>query len=136
MDGNEDEGRGHDEAKSSDEAQKEPALPGAADSNAKVDAPKQNHSDLSRRGAQKHPISSLFVDGDGEQGLWLDGQNSYDPDGDHITYSWQENGVHIYHNALTFTSLTVGTHTITLTVTDNKTASHTDTVIVTVLPQP
>jgi len=74
--------------------------------------------------------SDLFImEGDT---VTLDGTGSSDPDGDTLSYSWVDNlGTEIPNTANpTVTFNTVGTHVITLTVTDTFDASSTDQVVV------
>jgi hypothetical protein len=64
----------------------------------------------------------------------LNGTGSSDPDGDSITYSWT-NGLSVIASEATPTvSLPVGTHNLTLTVSDGQ-ANSSDTVSVTVQAQ-
>ncbi len=59
---------------------------------------------------------------------------SYDPDGTIVSYQWiDENGITISNSPILRYSFPVGTHVITLKVTDNDGLSSTDTVKVTVL---
>jgi len=62
----------------------------------------------------------------------LHGENSIDADGSIKTWSWKENGTTIGSVATPKVSLAAGTHTVTLTVTDNGGATATDTVVITV----
>jgi hypothetical protein len=50
----------------------------------------------------------------------LDGSGSTDPDLDPLTYEWKANGVKVGEGPLTAVTLPVGTHAITLTVSDGK----------------
>jgi chitodextrinase len=63
----------------------------------------------------------------------FDGSSSSDSDGIIASYQWKE-GTTILSNSSTFSKndFTVGTHTITLTVTDNNGATNSDTVNITV----
>ncbi|MEQ8673710.1 MAG: PKD domain-containing protein [Aggregatilineales bacterium] len=58
----------------------------------------------------------------------LDGSASTDSDGTIVSYVWTENGVEIATGATPTVELAVGTHTITLTVTDNYGLTGSDTV--------
>ena len=72
----------------------------------------------------------------------LNGSNSIDPDGDPITFSWTQIGgtIVVLNNANTttpsFETTDVGTLTFQLTVSDNRGKSSSDTVIITVNPEP
>lgn len=67
----------------------------------------------------------------------LDGSPSSDPDLDVLTYVWKDNGVAFAEGALVDATLAVGTHVITLTVTDPKGAAHTsDPSTIEILPRP
>lgn len=72
-------------------------------------------------------------DNSGSELVYLDVNNSHDPDGQIASYEWKE-GATILSTAvvpggLTFTA---GVHTITLKVTDNDGISATDTVVITI----
>lgn len=58
----------------------------------------------------------------------LDGSGSTDPDGDILTYKWTNGST----DASTTVNLGVGTHTFTLTVTDEQGASDSDDVVITI----
>ena len=71
-------------------------------------------------------------DGDNVETVTLDGSASSDPDGEITTYEWKE-GSNVLGNTVSITmEFTVGTHTITLTVTDDEGTPDTDDVIITV----
>ena len=71
-------------------------------------------------------------DGDGSEAVTLDGWASYDPDGTIVAYQWMEGG-NVLSTDVSFTySFAVGSHAVTLTVTDNEGATDTDTVTITV----
>jgi serine protease AprX len=72
------------------------------------------------------------ADGNGSQAVTLDGSGSSDPDGTISSYAWSEGAAQIATGLNPTVSLGVGTHTITLTVTDDVGATGTDTVLVTV----
>jgi len=68
----------------------------------------------------------------GGQSVTLHGENSTDPDGSIQSWAWTENGTTIAGGPTPTVSLAAGTHTITLTVTDNLGATATDTVVIAV----
>lgn len=73
------------------------------------------------------------TDGNGTEAVTLDGSGSYDPDGT-IIYEWRE-GETILDNAMSITApftVTGSPHVVVLTVTDDSSATATDTVLVTV----
>ena len=72
------------------------------------------------------------TDGNGSEIVTLNGSASSDPDGTIASYVWKEGATQIATGATPAVTLAVGTHTITLTVTDNLGATGTDTVVVTV----
>jgi hypothetical protein len=74
------------------------------------------------------------ADNDGTEQVTLDGSNSSDPDGTIVSYIWNENGVDIANGATPTVGLSVGSHNISLIVTDNEGAEDTDTVVITIYP--
>jgi len=60
----------------------------------------------------------------------LDGSGSSDPDGTIATYRWIENAVEIATGVTPTVAFAVGTHTVTLEVTDDKGAVGADTVVI------
>lgn len=71
------------------------------------------------------------------QTVTLDGTGSSDPDGSVLTYVWSVDGTQIATGAnATIGPFAIGTYTITLTVTDDKGASGSDTMILTVKNDP
>ncbi|MFP4028738.1 MAG: Ig-like domain-containing protein, partial [Candidatus Brocadiia bacterium] len=72
------------------------------------------------------------ADDNGSEIVTLDGSGSSDPDGTITSYSWSEDGTEIATGATPEVELEVGTHEITLTVTDEDGATESDSVTVTV----
>jgi hypothetical protein len=72
-------------------------------------------------------------DGNASEIVQVDGSASSDPDGFIASYRWSE-GATILQDGPAFYSgpLSVGTHTLTLRVTDNSGATAQDTVVITV----
>jgi hypothetical protein len=73
------------------------------------------------------------ADGTGAESVTLDGSGSNDPDGNIVSYVWSEDGNQIATGVSPAVNLTVGAHTITLTVTDDGDVTGTDQVVVTVV---
>jgi len=71
-------------------------------------------------------------DGNGSQQVTLNGSGSADPDGTIQSYVWTEGGTQIATGVNPTVTLSVGQHTITLTVTDNGGLTDTDTIVITV----
>ncbi|MFO7587437.1 MAG: PKD domain-containing protein [Gemmatimonadota bacterium] len=76
------------------------------------------------------------TDGSGSEQVTLDGSGSSDADGTIASYVWTEGGTSVGTGVAPVVTLAVGTHDITLTVTDNGGATDTDGVTITVQPQP
>jgi len=81
-------------------------------------------------------FSVTDTDGSGDETVTLDATASTDADGEISVYEWSEGANLIATGALADVTLAVGTHTITLTVSDDLLATDTDEVVVTVEPQP
>ncbi|MBI3484772.1 MAG: PxKF domain-containing protein [Acidobacteria bacterium] len=63
----------------------------------------------------------------------LDGTASNDPDGDALSYEWKDFGGNVVGNTATVNvTLPLGTHTFTLTVSDGKGGTASDSVVITV----
>ncbi|MGD8321936.1 MAG: PKD domain-containing protein [Gemmatimonadota bacterium] len=75
-------------------------------------------------------------DGSGDEVVTLDGSGSTDPDGTIASYVWTEGGTEIATGVTATVALGVGTHTITLTVTDDGGLSDADQVQITVDERP
>lgn len=69
----------------------------------------------------------------GSQSVNLDGSSSYDFGGEIPSYVWKEGGNVIATGINPSVNLAVGTHTITLTVTDSEGNTATDTVIINII---
>jgi len=78
----------------------------------------------------------IITDGDnsGSEDVVLNGSASTDSDGTITSYVWTENSTQIATGATPTVNLTVGTHTILLTVTDNDGLTDEDEVVITVRP--
>lgn len=86
--------------------------------------------------ADAGPDITLFdTDGNGNETVDLMGIGS-DPDGQIATYQWSEGSTVIGNTANLTTVLPVGTHLLTLTVTDNGGAISSDTMLVTISEPP
>ncbi len=70
------------------------------------------------------------TDNNGSEQVALDGSGSSDPDGTIQTYVWREGLNQVASGINPTITLSTGTHTITLTVTDDLGASNTDTVAI------
>ena len=84
--------------------------------------------------ANTPPVANAGADQTITEGddVTLDGSSSTDSDGTITSYSWSDGTSNWTGVSPTVSGLTVGTHTITLTVTDNDSAIATDTVDITV----
>lgn len=71
-------------------------------------------------------------DNGGDEPVTLDGSGSFDPDGNIVSYVWSEGGNPIEVGISPSHNFTVGTHLVTLAVTDNQGAVAQDQVSVTV----
>ncbi len=67
----------------------------------------------------------------------LDGSQSSDPNGDTLSYSWRDNGAEIATTAIADVFLTIGQHSLTLTVSDGRGGTNTTSAqAVEVTPRP
>jgi hypothetical protein len=73
-------------------------------------------------------------DGNGTETITLDGSGSSDPDGTIQVYEWKEGGIILGSSVSLVLPFSLGTHTVTLTVTDKQGAMDSDTTEVNVLP--
>jgi hypothetical protein len=96
---------------------------------------------VNKSGTNQPPIANAGsdqtvtdADGNGSEQVTLNGSGSSDPGGAIQTYVWREGGSQISTGANPTVTLSVGQHTITLTVTDNGGLTDTDTVMITINP--
>ncbi|MES9991400.1 MAG: autotransporter domain-containing protein [Candidatus Thiodiazotropha sp.] len=75
-------------------------------------------------------------DNNNAEDVQLDGTDSSDADGTIVSYQWLEFGTEIASGASANVTLSVGTHTLTLRVTDNDGIIGEDLVIITILAGP
>ena len=82
--------------------------------------------------ADAGPDQSLTdSDESGDESVTLDGSDSTDPDGDNLTFSWSLDGSEIGTGETYLHTFAIGSHTITLTVSDGE-FTHSDDVRITV----
>ncbi|HET9363123.1 MAG TPA: PKD domain-containing protein, partial [Vicinamibacterales bacterium] len=74
------------------------------------------------------------ANGNGSEAVTLNGSGSSDADGTIVSYQWREGSTVIATGATPTLSFAVGTHTVTLQVTDDDGASASDTVLIVVNP--
>ena len=74
------------------------------------------------------------ADNGGSESVVLNGSASSDPDGTISSYVWKEGTTQIATGASPTVSLTTGSHTIALTVTDNGGKTAVDNVVITINP--
>jgi len=74
--------------------------------------------------------SVIDNDRNGNEQVTLDASASFDPDGNIVNFVWREGGAQIATGVKPTVALSVGTHNITLTVTDNGELTDTDTVAI------
>lgn len=91
--------------------------------------PPPNQPPTANAGPDKNVTDS---NNDGSEPVTLNGSASFDPDGTITTYEWKEGANTLGTTAVITANLSVGTHNINLTVTDNEGATGTDTVLVNV----
>ena len=104
--------------------------------------PSGSGSDASNCTATNNPPSAnagvdqtlTDADNSGSESVTLNGSGSSDSDGSITSYVWTEGGNQIATGVSPSVSFSVGTHSLTLTVTDNDGATDTDNVVITVNP--
>jgi len=89
-----------------------------------------NQAPLANAGPDQTVIDS---DRNGSEEVTLDGSASSDPDGNIVSFIWREGATQIATGVNPTVTLSVGTHNITLTVTDNGGLTDTDTIDIKVL---
>ncbi len=102
---------------------------GGTDTTSQVITVTVNQSPVANAGVDQTVTDS---DGNGTETVTLDGSGSNDPDGTIVSYIWSEGGSQIATGLSPDVSFTVGSHTVTLEVTDDDGATATDTVTVVV----
>jgi len=81
-------------------------------------------------------VDRLDADEDGVESVTLNAGGSSDPDGTILNYEWSSGGTVVGTGVLCTLNLPVGSHIITLTITDNGGASSSDTVSVNIYTDP
>jgi len=104
-------------------------LTGTDDVTITVAAPAGNEPPTANAGPDQ---SIPDTDGDGSELVSLDGSGSSDSDGSIVGWRWSEGSRELATGAAAQVSLPLGTHVVTLTVTDDAGATGTDTVTITV----
>ncbi len=94
-------------------------------------APLPNQAPTANAGDDQTVMDS---DNNGFEAVILDASASSDPDGTIENYTWIEGSTTLGTSDIITTDLAIGTHTITLIVTDNDGATSSDEVIVTIDP--
>jgi len=96
--------------------------------------PSYNQAPIANAGSDQTVID---IDSDGNEQVTLNGSASYDSDGIIVSWVWtDDHGAPIPDGEITTATLSVDTHLITLTVTDNNDLSATDIVTITVDGEP
>ncbi|MBN1560629.1 PKD domain-containing protein [candidate division KSB1 bacterium] len=88
-----------------------------------------NESPIADAGADQTLIDN---DSNGSESINLNGSGSMDPDGAIVKYSWTTDGAEIARGKSPTVNLPTGTHTVTLTVTDDGGATADDDVTITI----
>jgi probable HAF family extracellular repeat protein len=88
----------------------------------------ENHPPVAQAGADQNLSTASTA-----ASVTLDGSASSDPDGDPLSFAWLEGATQLGATAVLTISLPVGTHNLTLHVTDGQGGSADDDVVVTVV---
>jgi len=78
----------------------------------------------------------IDADNSGAEPVTLTAASSTDLDGSIVSYAWSENAIQIASGLTPTVDLSVGVHTVVLTVTDNRGATASDGVQITINPAP
>jgi len=112
---------------------------GAANNCPTDDPPVAPPADLGNQPPTAHAGGNQTVtdtDAGGDENVTLDGSGSMDPDGSIASWVWTEGASEVATGETPTVTFAVGTHTVTLTVTDNEGATDTDQVVITVQAAP
>ena len=100
---------------------------------ATVTPPPPNQTPVANAGVDQ---TLTDADGNGTEIVLLDGSQSADPDGTIVSYEWREESELIATGVTANVALGLGSHVLTLVVTDNGGSTATDSVVVRVDAQP
>ena len=88
-----------------------------------------NHTPVANAGADQTVVDS---DGNGTESIVLNGSASSDSDGSIVLYQWYEGAALLATSVSPTLLFTLGTHTVTLIVTDNEGSKASDSVLINV----
>ncbi len=91
-----------------------------------------NISPVANAGSDQIVVDS---DANGSESVVLDGSGSSDLDGSIVSYEWYEGATLLATGASSTVTLALGSHTVTLTVTDNEGATASDSVLINVVAE-
>jgi len=97
-----------------------------------------NRIAMTQIGPNETPIADAGADQlieslTGSENVSLNGTDSYDNDGDILTYSWELSGLEVSQAASFTTTLATGVHTFTLTVNDGNGGTANDEVVISII---
>lgn len=75
-------------------------------------------------------IAVTDADMDDAESVFLDGSNSFDADGAIVSYDWYEGDIHLAHGASATVRFGLGSHHVTLSVTDDDGQISSDSLVV------